>query len=282
MRDIPSFLFVFWLTGICLFFPVAGHADEKVYSFGVVPQFDARRIQGIWQPILKDLTQETGIKLRLVNSPTIPVFEKSFSKGEFDFAYMNPYHMIVANQTQSYLPLIMDNGRQLYGIIVVRKDSPIVDLQGLNGKTIAFPAPNSLGAALIPRAEFARKFKIKFTPKYVKSHTSVYLNVMLRQADAGGGVQKTFASQKEAIQQSLRVLYETKRVNPHPVAVHPRVSAKEAEQIRLAFLAMGETQKGRDMLKKIPISKVGPASMANYIPLKSMGLEEFYVTESTK
>ncbi|MFK5952878.1 MAG: phosphate/phosphite/phosphonate ABC transporter substrate-binding protein [Desulfobacterium sp.] len=282
MGNFIYFLLIFWVTATYLFFPIVGHADEKTYSFGVVPQFEARRIQKIWQPILTRLSKETGLKLHLFNSPEIPAFEKSFSEGEFDFAYMNPYHLVVANQTQGYTPIVKDNGRQLYGIIVVRKDSPIVDLQGLNGKTIAFPAPNSLGAALIPRAEFTRKFKIDFTPKYVKSHTSVYLNVILRQVDAGGGVQRTFSRQKEAVQQPLRILHETRRVNSHPVAVHPRVSAEVAELIRTAFLTMGETEKGRDMLKKIPIDKVGPASLVDYDPLKSMGLEDFYVKESLK
>jgi len=259
-----------------------GQATETSYSFGVVPQFDARRIQEIWLPVIKELSRNTGINLHLQNSQSIPAFEKSFSNGEFDFAYMNPYHMVIANEEQGYIPLIKDRGRQLYGIIVVRKDSPIVTIQDLNGKTIAFPSPNALGAALIPRTEFATKYKIDFTPKYVKSHTSVYLNVLMRQTDAGGGVQKTYSKQKEGVRKSLRILHRTEKVNPHPIAAHARIPSVTVEKIRAAFLTMGDTKQGQAMLKKIPIDKVGSASMDDYIPLKSMGLKKFYVKGNAK
>ncbi len=273
---------LFCLVGGGFFISTVCHSDEKVFSFGVVPQFDTRRIHDIWQPILNQLDKEFGIQLRLVSSSSIPAFENSFLKGSYDLAYMNPYHLLVANKAQGYFPIVMDTGRQLYGIIVVRSDSPIQDVKELYGKTIAFPAPNALGAALIPRAEFAKKFKIKFTPKYVKSHTSVYLNVMLRQADAGGGVQKTFARQKEKISKSLRILYKTESVSPHPIAVHPRVRIETAERIRAAFIALGKTDQGRSMFKKIPMEQIGPASMEDYAALKSMGLDEFYVRSDSK
>ena len=63
---------------------------ETIYSIGVVPQFEARRIAEIWQPILAEISQLSGVKLELKASPNIPAFEQQFTAGEFDFAYMNP------------------------------------------------------------------------------------------------------------------------------------------------------------------------------------------------
>ncbi|WP_131904181.1 phosphate/phosphite/phosphonate ABC transporter substrate-binding protein [Cocleimonas flava] len=250
---------------------------ESSYTVGVVPQFDARRTQQVWTPILKRLEAETGKTFKLVGSPDIPEFEKAFNAGEYDFAYMNPYHLIVANKSQGYQPIVRDIGRKLYGVIVVKKDSPITDVKQLDGKVVALPAPNALGAALIPRTEFATKFMIKPEYKYVKSHSSVYLNVLLGQAEAGGGVQKTFSQQKPEVKDNLRILYETTKVAPHPVAVHPRVSAEVSQQVQDAFLKMAASEKDTKLLQKIPMKQLGVAELKDYDELLEMGLESFYV-----
>ncbi len=252
---------------------------EKNYSIGVVPQFEARRTAKIWQPILDEINQLSGVKLALKASPNIPTFEKQVYEGAFDFSYMNPYHAIVANKKQGYTPLLRDNGRNLFGIIVVKKDSPILSVSELDGTTVAFPSPNSLGAALLPRAEFDRKFNIKVNELYVKSHSSVYLNVLLGKTAAGGGVQKTLSQQPEKIRDNLRILYKTAAVPPHPLTVHPRVDKSVRDKVRDAFLKLGNSQKGKAMLENIPMKKIGPASIDDYQPLKEMGLDKYYVAE---
>ena len=110
------------------------------YTFGIVPQFDAQRIYETWQPILNEIEKMTGLKFKLTGSLTIPAFETQFMVGEFDFAYMNPYHALKAAEAQRYIPQVRDVGRSLHGIIVVPKNSPITSVQELEGKTVAFPA----------------------------------------------------------------------------------------------------------------------------------------------
>jgi phosphonate transport system substrate-binding protein len=250
---------------------------ENVYSVGVVPQFETRKIVEIWQPILDEVSQRSGVKLELKTSSSIPVFESQLTNGEYDFAYMNPYHALRANKKHGYKPLVRDVGRSLFGIIVVKKDNPIQSVSELDGKAVAFPAPNALGAALMPRAEFARKYNIKVDEVYVKSHSSVYLNVLLGKAAAGGGVQKTLSQQPENVKNQLRILHKTVKVNPHPLAVHPRIYETIQNKVKAAFIGLGDSEKGKNLLKKIPMKKVGAASISDYGSLNEMGLDEFYV-----
>jgi phosphonate transport system substrate-binding protein len=252
-------------------------AAENTLSFGVVPQFDARRIQSIWRPILDALEKQSGYHFELIGSPSIPEFEKQFLAGDFDFAYMNPYHLLKAHQSQGYTPLVRDVGRTMFGIVVVRKDSPIQDVKELDGKSVAFPAPNALGAALIPRTEFSELYKISIQPRYVRSHSSVYLNVVTGQTVAGGGVQKTLQKQPPEIRDALKVIYQTPQVAPHPVAAHPRVDKATQDKIRDAFLQMANTPEDRDLLAKIPMIQVGQATLEDYEVLKQMGLDKYYV-----
>ena len=267
-------MFAMILPGIVFGQP---QTSDPVYSVGVVPQFEVRRILEIWDPILAEVSERAGLKLQLQPVPSIPKFEQALEHGLFDFAYMNPYHLLVANEIQGYIPLLRDTGRTLYGIIVVRKDSAIKSIEDLQGKAIAFPAPNALGAALIPRAEFATKYHIMVKPVYVRSHTSVYLNVFLGRIPAGGGVRSTLNIQDPRIVKGLRVLFETTRTPPHPLAAHPRVPQSVREKVARAFIEFGGTAFGAKLLAQIPIKKIGPAKLSDYEPLRSLNLDRFYV-----
>lgn len=250
---------------------------ETSYTFGVVPQFEPRKLADIWAPILAEITQRTGLKLKMVGSPKIPDFEVSFMAGEFDFAYMNPYHAMLAAREQDYQPLVRDGSRRLQGILTVRKDSPITAIGDLEGKKIAFPAPNALGASLIIRADLATIHNVDILPVYVQTHSSVYLNVVLGTAAAGGGVLASLNQQKQEVRERLRIIYKTRTMAPHPVTAHPRVPTADREKVRQAFLDMGGNESGAALLARIPIHQVVAADRRDYAELAGWGLEKFYV-----
>jgi len=270
-----------WLLFIILFLsfiilPARASAGQTVtYTVGVVPQFNAQHTHRIWMPVLEELQRRTHLQFRLDGSPSIPEFEHRLLAGKFDFAYMNPYHFLLANREEGYLPLVRDHGRMLAGILVVRRDSPLKTIKDLDGRILAFPAPNALGASLLMRAELQNIHQVTTKPRYVKSHDSVYMNVIMGQAAAGGGVQKTFNKQSEKIRDKLRIFYRSTEIFPHPVAVHPRVPEAVRRKVREAFLEMGKTETGKKLLAKIPIKTIGTAMTDDYRPLEKMGLEHF-------
>lgn len=253
-------------------------AEKQRFSVGIVPQFDARRIHDTWNPILDLLAQRTGQEFHLVGSPSIPEFEKAFQAGKFDFVYLNPYHQILAEDSQGYEPLVRDTKRRLFGVLAVKKDSNIQTPKDLNGATIAFPAPNALGASLQMRQELTDDFGITFTPRYVKTHDSVYLNVLLGFANAGGGVQKTLDRQKPDIKDGLRVIHKTYPVAPHPFSAHPRVPDAVRAEVLKTFVRLNETETGKSLLGKIPMKQAGAADSVDYEELRGMGLERFFVS----
>ncbi|MCB1801240.1 MAG: phosphate/phosphite/phosphonate ABC transporter substrate-binding protein [Gammaproteobacteria bacterium] len=256
---------------------LAGAEQTRTYVVGVVPQFDVRTIHANWRPLLNYLERETGERFELRGSTSIPAFELEFSEGSFDFAYMNPYHLIKANEAAGYLPLVRDHGRRLHGVLVVRKDSGIGSPAQLAGKTIAFPAPNALGASLQMRQELHDDFAIDFTPSYVKTHDSVYLNVLLGEVAAGGGVQGTLDQQTPSIRDALTVIHRTHEVAPHPLCALPDVPQSVRDKVTAAMIRLGETEQGRALLAGIPIRQVGEASLDDYLPLKALKLDRYFV-----
>ena len=256
------------------------HVDaERIYTVGVIPQFEARKLYAIWKPIIDDLGLKTGLKFKLKGSSSISGFEKKLLAGEFDFAYMNPFHPIITKKTEAYTPLVRDHSKKLQGILVVRKNSSVTNIKQLDGKVIAFPAPNALGASLMIRAELANIYKINITPSYVNTHDSVYLNVIYKKTAAGGGVQKTLDHQKPGIKNQLRILYRTQTSAPHPFGVHPRIDERIAKKVQRAFLEMSNSKEGKRLLSQIPVKKIGIAKFEDYTPLLKMGLDKVYLTD---
>jgi phosphonate transport system substrate-binding protein len=251
-------------------------AETASYSVGVVPQFEARELASIWVPILAELSKRTGLQLSMKGSPRIPEFEIAFEAGEFDFAYMNPYHAMVAARKQGYLPLVRD-AASLSGVLVVRQDSPYKAVKDLAGKKIAFPAPNAFGASLLMRADLDTLFHIKVTPLYAQTHTSAYLNTVLGVSEATGGVRNTFDKQKPDIRDGLRIIYETRKMPSHPVLAHPRVPEAHRALVQKALIDMAQTAEGAALLAKVPMSSVVPATQAEYKALSSWKLEKYYV-----
>ncbi len=254
------------------------YADTKspAYVFGVVPQFEQRKLFSIWKPLLDELERRTGLHFILSGSPKILAFEQRFMRGDFDFAYMNPYHVIRVQKTQGYIPLVRDGTHPLNGIVVVRRDSPLSRVEDLEGQSVALPAANALGASLMIKADLKRIFNVRFTPRYVQTHSSVYLHVVQGLNVAGGGVDQTLEEQPAEVRDQLRVIYRTRSMVPHPIVVHPRVPEEDRERVKAAWLALSQTPHGRELMEQIPMSAPISASLDDYLPLKEWGLDEFW------
>ncbi len=267
-----------WLGLVAAFAVCLDATAQTIYTFAVVPQFEQRKLFATWKPIVDDLEKRSGLSLKLVATLSVPEYERGLARGAFDFVYANPYHILKVSTSQGYIPLIRDSA-PLRGILVVRKDSPIIDLEELSGKTIAFPSPNALGASLLMRADLARNYQVTVNPLYVKTHSSVYLHVVNGLASAGGGVEKTLQEQDAAIRDALKVIYTTRDMPSHPVAGHPRVPRADREKVRNALLEMGASNEGREWLAKVPMQKVISTSLDDYIAMRAWGLESLWVEE---
>lgn len=253
-------------------------AGQEPLVLGVVPQFESRRLAAIWDPLLAALQVGGAPPMVMHGAPDIPAFESAFSAGVYDVAYLNPYHVLMAHDAQGYEPVLCDSAQRLSGILVVARDSPAQSPADLAGAHITFPAPNSLGAKLLIRAELEREFGLTdYVATFAGSHESAYLNVALGIADAAGGIDATFGLLDPELQARLRVLHRTASVPPHAIAVHPRVAPHSREQLVTAVLALAATADGAALLAAVPMSKPAPATIADYEPLRAMGLERFVV-----
>lgn len=260
---------------------VAAEPAKASYTLAVVPQFRAEEIHRDWTPLLERLRAAAGVSFGLRIAADIPTFETSVLAGEPDFAYMNPYHQVMVRRGQGYVPLLRDRAL-LTGILLVRKDDPITSPRELEGKAVAFPAPNAFGASLWIRALLAEQEKVRIVPVYVKTHSNAFRQVATGKAAAAGGIAATLASEPEELRGVLRVLMETSGVAPHPLSAHPRVPEAVRRVVLDTLLAMAQNAAGQALLREVQLPDPVRADYArDYLPLEKFGLEK-YVVRSAK
>jgi phosphonate transport system substrate-binding protein len=277
-----SILILVWLCEalplFTAFSPPPLEAKEKeIYLLSVVPQFPPLEIKRDWTPLIEQISRETGIILELKFYRSFSDFEEDVLAGVPDFVYLSPYHATVAKKAQGYMPLIRDNESKLVGVLVVDKESPFKSVRDLNGKTLVFPSPNAFAASLYLRSLLAEKEKIKFTPKYLKTHSNVYQHVMLGMAAAGGGTNTTLNKEPSA-REELRIIYRTPGVAPHPISAHPRVPAAVRKSVIDTILKLAEDKNSQRLLKAVGIPRPVRADYTrDYEPLERLNLEKYVV-----
>jgi len=256
-----------------------GVAERAAYSFVVMPQFTAGEIHRDWTPLLQRLGAEAGATLTLKLAPSIPRFEAEVLAGSPDFAYLNPYHAVMAMRAQAYLPLVRDH-KPLTGILVVRRSDAVKSVQELDGREIAFPSPNAFGASLWMRALLAERERVQVTPNYVQTHTNVYRQVLLGKAAAGGGIHSSLLQERDEVRNELRVLLETPPAAPHPVVAHPRVPAKLRQAVADALLHCTRDAAGQALLQAVALPNPQAADYErDYRPLERFKLEKYVVLD---
>jgi phosphonate transport system substrate-binding protein len=248
-----------------------GIAHEAILTFGVVPQQAASKTARLWAPIFDYISVKTGYKIRLKTASKIPIFEERVAAGEYDFAYMNPYHYVVFSKVPGYRAFAKQKDKEIIGLLVAKKDGAVKSISDLNGHTLAFPSPAAFAASILPRA-FLRQQGVSFTPKYVSSHDSVYQNVAKGFFPVGGGISRTLNSTNRETRENLTIVWKSPGYTPHAFAAHPRISAEIVERIANVMLGMGHDLTGRELLAKVKFKGIVGVKASDWEDVRALGI----------
>lgn len=256
------------LMVLCIWSPSV--VAQPSIVFGVVPQQSATKLVQQWQPLLQRWGDLAGVEIKFATARDIPTFEARLMAGAYDIAYMNPYHFTLVNQNLGYTALARAKNKRITGIIVARRGKS-VSLDELQEKTIAFPAPRAFAASIITQSELSQK-GIKFTPKYVGSHDSVYLGVLKGLYIAGGGVKRTFESLPSEIKDQLSIIYTTAGYTPHAIAVSNNVDEEITLALRKAISQLNDDPKAQESFTLLNIDGLQLAQDQDWQDVVQLGI----------
>lgn len=255
--------------------------NDNILKLGVVPQQSASKLAIKWIPFCNYLSKITGMQIEYSTAPSIPEFESRLSRGEYDIAYMNPYHFITFHDQNGYKSIGHAKEKLLRGILVVAKDSKISSVQDLNKKDLAFPSPLAFAASIIVRS-YLRNNSIEFVPKYVSSHDSVYRNVEKGLMKAGGGVMRTYNMLDPTVRSNLKIIWTSPGYTPHAFAYHPRISQTKLDKLRKALLELELSIEGKKKLDLLNIKGIQPAQDSQWNDIRSLNIQKSLIPNGGK
>mgnify|MGYP002776015769 FL=1 len=251
----------------------SSRASEPELVFGIVPQQSVTELARVWIPLIQEVATRSGIRLTFRTAPDIPTFEERLKQGEYDLAYMNPYHYTVFSKEPGYRAFAKEKDRRLIGIVVVAKNSPLKDIRQLAGKIVAFPAPAAFAASILPRAEFSR-LDIPIETRYVASHDSVYRGVAQGAFAAGGGIKRTLEAIDPAVSSQLKVLTTTPSYVPHAFAAHPRVTSETLSKVFAGLSSLDGDDTGRNLLRPLSLKGIEAASNRDWDEIRRLKIDQ--------
>ncbi len=257
------------ITVLLLSFLFSANALAKEYTFSIVPQQSSKKLAKLWGPVLEKISADTGLTIKFATAKDIPTFEARLAEGQYDFAYMNPYHFTVFNQKPGYVAIAHQSNKRITGIMVVKKNSGIKNLDQLNGETLAFPSPAAFAATILPTAELNSE-GIKYRTKYVSSHDSVYLAVARGLFPAGGGIVRTFNNTDPAIRSQLEIMWKSNGYTPHAFTAHPSVESSDRSKVARALANFQDSEEGRALLKSLNFNGIQLAADIDWNDVRNL------------
>lgn len=221
---------------------------DKPYNFSPVNQHSLELTAMYWNPILKYVSDKSGVPLNLHLGRTSAETTAKVLSGEADFSFTN--HLFSPERIK--LGWTVFGRRQapsVHGQIIVLADSPITSLAGLAGKDVAFPGPEALVAYKTTYGQLLEQ-KITAKPVFAGNLDAAFSQMVAGRVFAMGS--NSQMTDEYAIREGrkFRVLWSSPAFNDLALMASPRVPRAQMQAVAKAFLGMHQDAQGKKILEE--------------------------------
>lgn len=259
------------VTAISLF-PYLATAELAPHSrpqtpllFGVLNQQSAIQTAKRWNPILRYLSQKTGIPLQLKMAPTVTLTDAMMAREEFDLLFSN--HNFQADVDGKYKVLARWAGKPIHGAFVVLEDSPIKTIGDLQGRAVAFPSTEAFVAYAVPMVAL-KEAGIAVTPLFAGNQDGTVAQLKAKQVAAAAVNTRFLEQYAERERLRYRTVYRSEPYQEMPILIHPRVQPDLAAALRRALIGMKEDPTAAETLKAAQCSGFETALESDYVNVR--------------
>lgn len=249
-------------------------AAHKEYRFAVHPLHNPKRLFEVYGPIIDRLNAAIPeAHFILEASRNYEEFDKKLYGRQFDLALPNPYQTINALRHGYRVFGKMGDDDKFRGILLLRRDSPVREVSDLKGKVVSFPAKTALAATMLPQ-HYLHEHGLPmdaYQPRYVGSQESSIMNVYLGDAAAGATWPLPWiAFQREHPDKvaQLKVQWRTGPLPNNGLVARDDFPPALLAKVAAILFGLHESQDGRAMLERLPLSRFESANTATYQPVR--------------
>jgi phosphonate transport system substrate-binding protein len=216
-------------------------------TFGVEPYDDASKLIPAYQNLAKDLGDKLGCKVDLKIAESYVAEILAMKNGQLDLGEFGPAGFVFADQQAGAVPLASfadaDGKVSTYTAgIWVKKGSPITDLKGLAGHTLALSSTGSTSGDWVPRYALIQagvQDQVKST--YAGGHPQsleALTHGTVDAAEINSQMQATAEKDGSFDASQYTQIWKSDPILNDPVTASPKLSSQQQATIKAALLSL--------------------------------------------
>jgi phosphonate transport system substrate-binding protein len=257
-------------------------SQSESFSFGVISHRSPTLTAEFWNPILRYVSERSGVPLQLKVARTGPEHTAMVGRGQLDFLYSN-HNFIKENQASGYRVFARPKEDPGRGELVVLEDSPIRALADLQGKEVVFPHTAAFLGYHLPMDALLR-MGIQVTPLFAGNQEGAMGQLKARRTVAAGvnaEVMRAFAKREQI---AYRVLWSSEAYLSLALSALPSVPDEKVKAVRDAFLQIADDPEGAKVLagSAAVIKQTSPLRFVSAKDSDFDNMRQFYRTTLVK
>ncbi|MGC3384521.1 phosphonate ABC transporter substrate-binding protein [Pseudomonas aeruginosa] len=263
------------------------HADQPVINFGIISTESSQNLKSIWEPFLKDMSQQTGYQVKAFFAPDYSGIIQGMRFDKVDIAwYGNKAAMEAVDRAHGeiFAQTVAASGAPGYwSLLIANKDSKIDSLEDMlaNAKSLTFGNgdPNSTSGYLVPGYYVFAKNNVDpvkaFKRTLNSSHEVNALAVANKQVDVATfnteGMERLELTQPEKARQ-LKVIWKSPLIPGDPLVWRNNLSDEQKNKLRDFFFKYGANAEQKKVLADLQWSKFQPSDDDQLLPIRQLEL----------
>ncbi len=246
-----------------LLVPALATAQGATYRFSPVNQWDIARTAAYWNPIIRYVSDKSGVRLELKIGRTSADTTAYVLAQEVEFAFTN--HLFSPERDQLGWKVF---GRRwtppLHGQIAVPVDSPISRLEELKGHEVVFAGPEAFIGYKVPFAHLVSN-NIDVKAVFAGNQNAAFAQLFAGKARAVGSNSALVDGYSAREGRKFRVLWTSEGFNDLALMASSKVPEQDVKAVASAFINMHRDPLGKAILVKAS-EEVGLDRQAYFLP----------------
>ncbi|SEA09667.1 phosphonate ABC transporter substrate-binding protein [Acidovorax soli] len=258
-------------------------------NFGIISTEATQNLKADWQPLLDDMAQQTGFKIKAFFAPDYAGIIEGMRFNKVQVAWLgNKSAMEAVDRANGevFAQMVNADGTQgYYSHLIVHKDSPLATLDDVlkNSKSLSFGNgdPNSTSGFLVPGyyAFAQNKVDVKTHFKIVRSanHETNALAVANKQVDVATNNSENLGKIQERQPEKfkdIKIVWTSPLIALDPLVMHKELPEATKTKIKNFFYNYAKTDpREKEIVMKISkLSGFKPSSNAQLTPIRQLDL----------
>ncbi|MCK5286824.1 MAG: phosphate/phosphite/phosphonate ABC transporter substrate-binding protein [Thermodesulfovibrionia bacterium] len=270
MKYILAILTVFMLSGL-------PHAAEL--TIGLIPEQNVFNQVARYKPVGEYIEKKTGIKIKFTILSRYGNIIESFYKKKLDGAFWGSFTGAMAIKKLDIQliarPVNLDGTSSYHGYIFVRKDSGIIDISDMKGKTIAFVDKATTAGYVFPIAHFKvhgiKNINTHFKEYYFTgSHDAAIHAVLDKKAHIGCAKNTIFellAKDDRRVKEDLVILAKSPNVPSNGLGIRKEIAYGVKAELQRVLINMDKDPEGQEVLNEFGAIRFIETTESDYSPV---------------